>query len=580
MSRYGKTSRKGNGRSGKRYQTMTKPEDPQPFLDQGTDNPTGESQAYRRRVCRVTRIVARQIRATIGARPPEQGGMLGRDPTGTITHFHFDQSAHRTGATYSPDTTTINQLLATNWNPANIRLAGFVHSHYQTMPAPSGGDRAYAKKILDANPDMEELLLPIVVTDPDRDGYELRPYAAVRAKDGVQVQEVEFMFVDETVAPTVALPRRREIQVQPIQSPLFVLSRAVAGLLADLPLRVLGQMLAVAGERLFKTETSEEHQPCNRSTIDATFVRVRNAYDLDLLARCRVIAIGIGGAAGFCEDLARAGVGQFVLIDPDQVSQSNLATQQVYRRDIGRLKVECVAERIKDINPSALVATHACVLDDIDDKEFSGLASGPLENQSPDKTLLCGLTDNFFAQARVNRLALQFGLPSLCAQVYQEGRGAEITFTYPGVTPACHRCVLSSRYKEYLEQGYQNQVTSHGTPVFATTRLNSLKGFIAMAILHHGAAHPRWGQLLGRTSNRNLVQLRLDPDLGSTLGLGVFDRVLKGADQDRLLFDETIWLPQKPDCPENGFPTCPDCGGTGDLRQAIGKFKDTRVMAG
>src|SRR5947209_191492 len=67
--------------------------------------------------------------------------------------------------------------------------------------------------------------------------------------------------------------------------------------------------------------------------------------------------------------------------------------------------------------------------------------------QSPVITLLCGLTDSFWAQAQVNRLALHLGIPSLCAQQYQYGQAAEITFTYPGVTPACHRCMLNSRYK-------------------------------------------------------------------------------------------------------------------------------------
>ena len=83
---------------------------------------------------------------------------------------------------------------------------------------------------------------------------------------------------------------------------------------------------------------------------------------------------------------------------------------------------------------------------------------------APEITLVCGCTDNFYAQARVNRLALQFGLPSLCAGLYQYGQAAEISFTYPGVSPACQRCILSPRYKGYLERGYQNTVTSVGAP--------------------------------------------------------------------------------------------------------------------
>lgn len=324
-----------------------------------------------------------------------------------------------------------------------------------------------------------------------------------------------------------------------------------------------------------------------------TFRRVVDAYDLPRLSQCHVISIGIGGAASFVEDLARAGVGRLTLIDPDIVSETNLATQQVYRRDIGRPKVACVAARIRDINPAAVVGEMPCSLDEIDDEAFARLLGTPDGQSPPVATLLCGLTDNFYAQARVNRLALQFGLLSLCAQVYYQGRGAELTFTAPGVTPACHRCVLKPRYDAYLDHGYTNTVTSDGTPIFATGRLNALKGFIAMALLHHGMfplrsfpmhghgshgsdelpSYRRWGTLLDRIADRNLIQIRMDPDLSETVGLKVFDRVFANSDQSRMLFDETVWLPQQPETD----PPCPDCGGTGDLRLAIGTLADTRL---
>ena len=99
-----------------------------------------------------------------------------------------------------------------------------------------------------------------------------------------------------------------------------------------------------------------------------------------------------------------------------------------------------------------------------------------------------------------------------------------------------------------------------------------------MALLHHGTAHPRWGHLLERIGNRNLVQVRMDPDLSSTIGLRVFDRVFQKAEGDRILFDETLWLPQQPEDPVSDVSACPDCGGTGNLRDSIGTFADTRVM--
>jgi ThiF family len=310
------------------------------------------------------------------------------------------------------------------------------------------------------------------------------------------------------------------------------------------------------------------------------FKRVVTAYDLPRMKCSRIIAVGCGGARSFLEDMARCGVGQFVLIDPDVVEEPNIATQQVYVEEIGRAKVDCIADRILQINPDTYVETYQMTLDDIDDFQFAlhttlwhisgatGFWAGAPEPFFP--PLLCGFTDNFYAQARVNRLALQFGLPSLCAGLYQYGQAGEITFTYPGVTPACQRCILSPRYKAYLERGYQNDVTSAGSPIFATQRVNSLKGMIALALLHHGTGQPVWGDMLSRIGNRTLVQIRMHPDAQYK----AFSKVLSGADTERLFFDEAVWLPQEAD------PNCPECKGTGDLRAAKGTFADTRIMPG
>jgi molybdopterin/thiamine biosynthesis adenylyltransferase len=312
------------------------------------------------------------------------------------------------------------------------------------------------------------------------------------------------------------------------------------------------------------------------------FDRVRQVYDLARMARARVVAVGTGGAATFLEDLARCGVGEFVLIDPDTVTETNIATQQVYRKDLGRPKVTAIAERLREVNPAIRVREVGTSLDSLDDRAAQALCREPFGAEEPVVTLLCGLTDNFYAQARVNALALHLGLPSLCAQVWREGRGAEITFTYPGLTPACHRCVLASRYRAFLAEDYVNNVTSAGTPIFATSRLNSIKGFLALALLHHRedaaaqAPGARFADLATRIGARNLLVLRMDPDLSQTLGIGTFDTVFAGADTASLLFDETLWRPQAPLTGGDGTKACPDCGGTGDLRNAIGTFADTR----
>lgn len=468
---------------------------------------------------RMSQEVLRAIRGTVGSHHAETGGMLGGDPeTGLISRFHFDQTAQRSGITYSPNVDELNRVLHDDWNPAGVRLLGFAHSHPRGSSRPSGGDRVYAGRILAAIPDLGRLYLPIVMSAADKGEFELIPYAASKEDGQLVIEPVELVLEESTDAGS---------------------------------------------------------QPFLRSRSDETFSRVVEAYDLDRLRHSRIVAVGCGGAAEFLELLARASVQEFILIDKDVVSVSNIATQQAYRRDVGRLKVEAIAERIHDINPEAIVKPLWLSSDELSDSDFHGLLTRRIIlDSAPEVTLLCGMTDSFHAQARVNRLALQYGVPSLCAQVYAQGRGAEVTFTHPETTPACHRCVLRSRYEAYLEAGFRNDVTSAGTPIGATARLNALKFWVTLALLHHGTNHPRWSRMLQRLGSRNLAQIRMDPDFE----MPSLTRALAGADPARTVFDETVWLPQLPDNPANGLSTCPECQGTGDLRSAIGTFADTREM--
>ncbi len=90
--------------------------------------------------------------------------------------------------------------------------------------------------------------------------------------------------------------------------------------------------------------------------------RVLGENSTDILSRCRVAVFGIGGVGGSCaEALARAGVGAIDVIDSDTVALSNLNRQAVaFHSTVGKLKVEVIAEIIKDINPNCKVTKHNC----------------------------------------------------------------------------------------------------------------------------------------------------------------------------------------------------------------------------
>ena len=75
------------------------------------------------------------------------------------------------------------------------------------------------------------------------------------------------------------------------------------------------------------------------------------------LDQARVAVIGLGGVGSYTvEALARAGVGWLILVDYDEVCLTNTNRQlHAVEGNYGRAKVEVMEERVKAINPDAVV---------------------------------------------------------------------------------------------------------------------------------------------------------------------------------------------------------------------------------
>lgn len=242
---------------------------------------------------------------------------------------------------------------------------------------------------------------------------------------------------------------------------------------------------------------------------------------------------------------------------------------------MGKKKIDVIRDRIMDINPDAKVLCVDRFLDDtLSDEEFKRfLESFP--DKAPKDYLILGCTDNFDAQKRSSFLALKYGMPYLAAMMYEGGAAAELIFVYPGVTESCPRCLLRDRFEKY-ENGFVNDIDSSACPIFATERMNALKGYIAlMLLMYQEAPESGFNSMLDEVKNRNFVEIRMNPHLkDSKLGIGLFDRVFERASRYTYM-DETLWIPQHPDRPEYGEEPCLLCGGSGDLRSLQEKWKDT-----
>ncbi|WP_027375935.1 tRNA threonylcarbamoyladenosine dehydratase [Kaistella palustris] len=77
------------------------------------------------------------------------------------------------------------------------------------------------------------------------------------------------------------------------------------------------------------------------------------------LKRANLLVVGLGGVGSFAaEFLARAGVGKMTLVDGDIVDITNINRQlPALHSTIGKLKVDVVAERLRDINPGLQLTT-------------------------------------------------------------------------------------------------------------------------------------------------------------------------------------------------------------------------------
>lgn len=112
----------------------------------------------------IASCVLEAIMHTIGALPPETGGLLlGQIDRNDITHFHFDSGARCTGSTYTPDHIGLRKRMRERWLPNSLDMKGFVHSHPRHVDRLSSGDLSYITRLLKANDDMDRFVAPIIL---------------------------------------------------------------------------------------------------------------------------------------------------------------------------------------------------------------------------------------------------------------------------------------------------------------------------------------------------------------------------------------------------------------------------------
>jgi tRNA A37 threonylcarbamoyladenosine dehydratase len=117
------------------------------------------------------------------------------------------------------------------------------------------------------------------------------------------------------------------------------------------------------------------------------------AENIEKLRNSKVVVMGLGGVGSYAaEALCRSGIGNFVLVDFDVISESNINRQLIaLHSTIGEKKTEVMKARMLDINPNANIEiiSEFCSPDKVDsliqDQDF---IIDAIDSLNPKVTLL------------------------------------------------------------------------------------------------------------------------------------------------------------------------------------------------
>lgn len=143
------------------------------------------------------------------------------------------------------------------------------------------------------------------------------------------------------------------------------------------------------------------------------------------------LVVGAGGLGCAVLPLLAASGVEIVLLDDDVVSPSNLQRQLLFRtEDVGRLKVEAAAERLRTLVPGVRIVTRTERLD----------VHNALALLREAAVVLDG-TDNFPTRFLVNDACVLAGTPLVHGGILRFT--GQVMVVDPGVT-ACYRCLFEA----------------------------------------------------------------------------------------------------------------------------------------
>lgn len=152
------------------------------------------------------------------------------------------------------------------------------------------------------------------------------------------------------------------------------------------------------------------------------------------------VIVGCGSVGSFIAlELCKGGVGNFILVDNDIFAYHNISRHQCGVLDVGKRKVDALAERLYQINPMVNVTTYFSTIQDV----FVGELKERLVGKNG---IIINCGDNRLSSYYSNSLAIELNLYFVAACASYMAAYGELFWYVPKYDMPCYGCVYGDNY--------------------------------------------------------------------------------------------------------------------------------------
>jgi molybdopterin/thiamine biosynthesis adenylyltransferase len=161
------------------------------------------------------------------------------------------------------------------------------------------------------------------------------------------------------------------------------------------------------------------------------FARIAPLFEVGLLKDSRVLIAGCGsGGSSVALQLVMSGIRNFALFDKDTLEPENVIRHACGLRYVGQMKVEALADVLRDRNPEVQIEKHHTDL----------MTREDLVDHIRKSSVVVLATDNDPTRYRLNQLCVENGVPFVVGKVFTRGIGGEV-FAYRPDSGGCLACL-------------------------------------------------------------------------------------------------------------------------------------------